>query len=155
MHGEGKNESMLRRETRYNRSLPLSSWFPDLTVFILTFLALTARPVSPRIQNHSQTLSHSYEDRIIHHSLMGVHTCVSTHTHGPHIHTHTNTHTQRVRSVMFYHPCCRVHQMNLRRVHHILGPLRSQHLRFHLRKKGSRQCAELPQGSGENIGVQP
>ena len=37
----GKNESMSRGETWSNCSLPLSSWFPGITVVFLTFLALT------------------------------------------------------------------------------------------------------------------
>lgn len=39
---KGKNESMERGETWSNCSLPLSSWFPDITVVSLTFRGLTA-----------------------------------------------------------------------------------------------------------------
>lgn len=45
-HTKGKNESMYRRETWSNCSLPLCSWFPGITVVFLTFLRLTAGPAS-------------------------------------------------------------------------------------------------------------
>lgn len=41
---KGKNESMSRGETWSNCSLPLSSWFPGVTVVFLTFLGLTPGP---------------------------------------------------------------------------------------------------------------
>lgn len=49
-HTKGKNESVLRGETWSNCSLPLSSWFPDVTVVFLTFLGLTAGASLSRTQ---------------------------------------------------------------------------------------------------------
>lgn len=57
-HMKGKNESISRGETWSNCSLPLSSWFPDITVVFLTLRGRANTWTSvPGTQSFNQTLA--------------------------------------------------------------------------------------------------
>lgn len=128
---KGKNESMSRGETWSNCSLPLSSWFPGITVVFLTFRGLTAGPTLLHAIAQWNFNTHS----CISHALSSVDslTCAQWVTG-------LNTITDKMTVVLV--PCVsRALLKKLRRVPRSLSP---PHLRSRRRRKGSRSDTSLP-----------